>query len=297
MPVSTARGECARNKEKTMLIRTSLFTSAAFALCLALPASAETADTVVATINGTDITLGHMIVVRASLPDQYRQLPDDVLFSGILDQLIQQTVLAQVLGDETPKRVRIALENERRSLLAAERIDSVLGERISPERLQTAYDAKYGGMTEDREFNASHILVATEDEAKALVTTLEAGADFAELAKEKSTGPSGPRGGELGWFGTGAMVPAFEQAVIGMEKDAISAPIQTQFGWHVIKLNDVRDKKAPALEEVKEELERELANQLVETYIKELTEEAVISRITSDEIDLNLLKDLTLLEK
>jgi peptidyl-prolyl cis-trans isomerase C len=280
-----------------MLIRTSLFTSAALALCLALPASADTADTVVATINGTDITLGHMIVVRASLPEQYRQLPDDVLFSGILDQLIQQTVLAQVFDGETPQRVRIALENERRSLLAAERIDSVLSERISPERLEAAYDAKYGGYNEGREFNASHILVATEDEAKAIVTTLEGGADFAELAKEKSTGPSGPRGGELGWFGTGAMVPAFEQAVVDMDKDAISAPVQTQFGWHVIKLNDVRDKAAPALDEVKEELERELATELVDTYIKELTDEAVISRITSDEIDLNLLKDLTLLEK
>jgi peptidyl-prolyl cis-trans isomerase C len=270
-----------------MLIRTSLFTSAALALCLALPASADTADTVVATINGTDITLGHMIVVRASLPEQYRQLPDDVLFSGILDQLIQQTVLAQVFDGETPQRVRIA----------AERIDSVLSERISPERLEAAYDAKYGGYNEGREFNASHILVATEDEAKAIVTTLEGGADFAELAKEKSTGPSGPRGGELGWFGTGAMVPAFEQAVVDMDKDAISAPVQTQFGWHVIKLNDVRDKAAPALDEVKEELERELATELVDTYIKELTDEAVISRITSDEIDLNLLKDLTLLEK
>ncbi len=100
--------------------------SLALALVLALPVSAETkaeADTVVARVNGEEITLGHMIIARATLPQQYQQLPDEVLFEGILDQLIQQTLLKQVQNGRTPLQVVLSLENEERSLLAGETID------------------------------------------------------------------------------------------------------------------------------------------------------------------------------
>lgn len=283
-----------------MFKRTKLMTGVALSVILALPLAAEDApsmDTVVATVNGTDITLGHMIVTRMGLPEQYRNLPDDVLFRGILDQLIQQTVLSEEMGDETPSRVALALENERRSMMAAERIESVLGDAITEEAVTKAYADAYAGAEPETEYNASHILVETEDEAKALVTELEGGADFAELAKEKSTGPSGPRGGELGWFGAGMMVPEFEQAVADMDVGAISAPIKTQFGWHVIKLTESRAKDAPDLESVREELEAQISQETVEKYIGELTDNADISRKTETEIDPALLNDMTLLEK
>ena len=250
-----------------MLKRTQLMASAALMLALSAPAHAENgADAVMATVNGVDITMGHMIVVRSGLPEQYRDLPDDVLFTGILDQLIQQAVLAQAAGEETPTRVQLALENERRSLMAAEHMDGVLENAV------------------------------TEDDAKALITELEGGADFAELAKEKSTGPSGPRGGALGWFGKGMMVPEFETAVADMEVGAISAPIKTQFGWHVIKLNNARTKDAPKMEDVRAELEQQVRMDKVESYISELTDKATISRKTGAEVDTSQLKDLTLLE-
>ena len=166
------------------------------------------ADTVVATVNGQDLTLGHMITLKQRLPQQYQQLPLDVLFDGILDQLVQQTLLGETV-DNLSTGTRLTLENEERALRANEAITRVVADAVTDEALKAAYEETYGSAEPEKEFNASHILVATEDEAKALVEALNGGADFAELAKEKSTGPSGPRGGNLGWFGTGAMVPPF----------------------------------------------------------------------------------------
>lgn len=283
-----------------MLKRTQLLASAALAISMALPVQAAenlTADTVVATVNGTDITLGHMIVVQSGLPDQVRAMPEDVLYRGILDQLIQQTVLSQLLGDSLPKRSQLALDNERRSLLAAEQIDKYLSEAISEDAINAAYKATYLDGTPETEFDASHILVETEEEANQLVSELNGGADFAELAKQKSTGPSGPRGGALGWFGQGMMVPEFEQAVMAMDVGAVSAPVKTQFGWHVIKLNDTRQKDAPALEAVRAELENQVAKQMVDTYITDMTAKASITRKTETDISPTAIKDLSLLEK
>ena len=281
-----------------MLKRTPFLASVAAVTLLALPLSAETGiDQVVATVNGTDITMGHMIVVRSGLPDQYRNLPDDVLFKGILDQVIQQTILAAQAGGDTPDRVRLALENERRALMAAEHMDVVLADAVTEDAVAAAYEKTFAGAVPEREFDASHILVETEDEAKALVTDLDGGADFAELAKEKSTGPSGPRGGALGWFGTGQMVPEFENAVKDMEVGAVSTPIKTQFGWHVIKLNDTRSKDAPKIDDVRADLEQQVRMETVDAYIAKLTEGATIFKTPATDIDTSKLSDLSLLEK
>lgn len=282
-----------------MLKRTQFLASTAFALILALPAQAENdAETVVATVNGVEITLGHMIVAQSTLPDQYRNLPDDVLFNGILDQLIQQTILAQAVGDDVPMRVQTALENERRALLAAEHMDNILKGAVTEDAVQAAYDTTYAGtaLSPELEFDASHILVETEEAANELVVALDGGTDFADLAKEKSTGPSGPRGGALGWFGKGMMVPEFETAVTEMEIGAVSAPIQTQFGWHVIKLNNTRTKEAPKLDEVRAEMEQQVRMNVVDDYISKLTAGATISKKPSKDLDSSKLKDLSLLE-
>ena len=232
-----------------------------------------TADTVVATVNGTEITLGHMLVLRGRLPQQYQQLPPNVLFDGILDQLVNQTLLGEQV-ETLSTESRVTLENEERAIRAAEEVNRVLEIAVTEEALQEAYDATFGSAEPETEYNASHILVETEEEAVALVTELEGGTDFAELAMEKSTGPSGPRGGELGWFGTGAMVAPFEEAVVALEVGAISAPVQTQFGWHVIKLNDSRNKAAPPLEQVSAELQSEIQAEAVENRVNELLESA-----------------------
>ena len=253
------------------------------------------ANTVVATVNGSDITLGHMIVLKQRLPQQYQQLPADVLFDGIIDQLVQQTLLGEQV-DELSLGTRLTLENEERALRANEEIRRVASAAMTDEALQAEYTKTYGDTEPESEFNASHILVATEDEAKDLVKALEEGADFAELAKEKSTGPSGPRGGLLGWFGKGAMVPAFEEAVLALEPGAISGPVQTQFGWHVIILNETRIKDAPPLESVRGELSETLQRAAIEARVSELENGAEVTRKTIDDIDPALLDDLSLLE-
>lgn len=273
----------------------------AFAAALALPASAQetvAADpsVVVATVGDTEITVGHMIVAWASLPQQYQELPDEVLFQGILDQLVQQSALEQQFTGDLPKRVEIQIENERRSLTAGEAINSIMEMPLDEAEVQAAYDEEYGSVDQTPEYNASHILVETEEAALEVVAALEDGAEFAAVAREKSTGPSGPNGGQLGWFGTGAMVPEFEQAVVAMEPEAISAPVKTQFGWHIIRLNETRIPDAPALEEVREEIELQIRQVRAQTEIEEVTAAADVDRSGAEGISPSVIKQVNVLE-
>ena len=251
------------------------------------------ADTVVATVNGTDITLGHMILLKQRLPEQYRQLPGDVIFDGILDQLVQHALLGSVV-EALPLSARLTLENEERALLANEEVQRVASAAMTVEALQEAYDQAYGSAEPQTEYNASHILVTSEEEARALAEDLDGGADFATLAKERSTGPSGPSGGELGWFARGAMVPPFDAAVAALKVGAISEPVQTQFGWHVIKLNETRIKDVPTIAEVQGELLDGIQRAAIESRLEELKADADIMRKTADDIDPVVLDDLSL---
>lgn len=280
-----------------MLKRTSFLPSLALAAVLAVPGAVQAApdaDTVVARVNGEQITLGHMIVAHASLPEQYRQLPAELLYEGILDQLVQQIALGQSRTGDVPRLVALQLENERRSLLAADALEDVVSGAVGEAELRAAYEAEYADGKGGPEFNASHILVESEEAAKALVEELNGGAEFAELAKEKSTGPSGPSGGALGWFGEGAMVPEFETAVVGMEVGAVSEPVQTQFGWHVIKLNDKRIADAPAFEEVSGEIAERLQSEAIEAHVAKLTDAADVEKPEIEGLSPEILRDLNL---
>lgn len=268
--------------------------AAVFAVCAAFPAAAQDADTVVATVNGTEITLGQMIMARTTLPEQYQALPDEVLFNGILDQIIQQSVLAQTAEGELPARIKIALENEQRALLAADVIESILTDAVTDEALQQAYEETFATAEPAREWNASHILVETEEEAAALVERLNAGESFADLAQEASSDSSAANGGELGWFTSGMMVPEFEAAVIALEVGEISAPVQTQFGWHVVTMNDTRLRDVPPLEQVADQLRPQLEREAVQARLDELTAAAKVERPGAD-LDPSLIKNLDLL--
>ncbi len=263
---------------------------------MALPATAQDANTVVATVNDVDITIGHMIVARATLPEQYQSLPDDVLFDGILEQLINQTLLEQSFEGDLPKRVTLSLENETRSLTAGEVLEDVMSEALTEEAVQALYDAQISEFEPNEEFNASHILVETEEDALAIIAEIAGGAEFAAVAREKSTGPSGPNGGNLGWFGVGAMVPSFEAAVVALEIGDVSAPVQTQFGWHVIILNEKRQTAVPELEAIRSELETGVREAAVASRIDALKEQANVERAELDGMDLAVLKDLSLVE-
>jgi peptidyl-prolyl cis-trans isomerase C len=252
------------------------------------------ADTVLAKVNGENITLGHVISARLSLPQQYQSLPDDVLLNGLVEQLIQQTVLSQAMG-EMSRRSQIQLENERRAIIAGEKLDAVAMAAVTDEAIQAAYDADYSSADPTKEWDASHILVKTEEEALALIEELNAGADFAELAKEKSTGPSGPSGGELGWFGPNMMVKEFEDAVSTLKVGDVAGPVQTQFGWHVIKLNDTRMKSAPTIDAVRDEIVAKLKDDAVQKALTTLMDAAKIDRTDISTIDPTVLSDQSML--
>lgn len=272
--------------------------AAVLALSLVTPVHAQDdapdIDTVVAVVNGEEITLGHIAMARATLPQQYQQLPPDVLFRGILDQLVSQTALAQSFEGDVPSRITLALDNETRSLVAAEVVEGVLATAVTSDAVEELYRETYINVDQGQEYSAAHILVETEEAATEIKAQLDGGAEFAVLAREKSTGPSGPNGGDLGWFSEGVMVPAFEEAVVSLEPGQVSDPIQTQFGWHVIKLNDIRKADAPELEEVRAELENSLREKAVEDHLAALKDAAEIDTDAADGIDPAILDQIDL---
>jgi peptidyl-prolyl cis-trans isomerase C len=277
---------------------TNILASCAVIGAMAAPVWAQdtTADTVVATVNGTDITLGHMIALRESLPQQYQALPDDVLFKGIMDQLIQQTALEQSVK-ELAKRDRLSLENDRRGYISGIALRSVVQSAVTDATLQAAYDAKFANAEPATEYNAAHILVETEEQANALKTELDGGADFAELAKANSIDAgSGANGGDLGWFGKGMMVKPFEDAVIAAETGKVTAPVKSDFGFHLILVKETRVAAAPTLDETRDALAAEIESATVEAHIKSLTDAATIAR-PGEGLDPALLRDATLLDK
>lgn len=282
-----------------MLFRTKFLASAAiFALsanvALADAHSDVTAETVVASVDGSNITLGQLIILRAQLPAQYQQLDDSVVFNGLIEQLVNQQLLANSLEVE-PKRVAMAIENEIRTLRAGEVVNDLTEVPVTDEEIQAAYDARFADAEPSTEFNASHILVETEEEAIAVKEAIDGGADFAETARAESTGPSGSSGGELGWFGPGMMVPEFETAVVALDAGDVSDPVQTQFGWHIVKLNEVRETALPELETLRAELTSEIQQAALNAKLAELGAAADIT-LPDPEFNFSLIKDLDLLE-
>lgn len=271
------------------------------ACSVALPVLAQddapTADTVVATVNGTDITLGELIILREKLPAQYQALPDDMLFKGLIDQAIQQTALEQSVAESKTKRDEIWMRTDQRSYLAGKALQAVVETAVTDATLQAAYDEKYANAPAAKEYSAQHILVDSEEKAKELKGQLDGGADFAELAKANSTDTgSAVNGGDLGWFGLGMMVKPFEDAVVAATPGTVTDPVQTDFGWHLIKVNEVRDAAKPTIDEVREELAAELEQKAVEAHVTELTGKADITR-PGEGLDPALLRDATLLDK
>lgn len=272
-------------------------TAFAAAIALASPVNAQetTADTVVATVNGLEITVGHMIMARSSLPPQYQQIPDEQLFENLLNQMIQQAAIAST-ADGLSRRGEFVVENTRRSQYVEDAIAAELSEALTEDALQAAYQEAYASAEPEQEFSAAHILVETEEKAAELKAEIDQGADFAELARAHSTGPSGPNGGDLGWFGKGMMVPEFEEAVLALQPGDVSGPVQTQFGWHLVKLNEVREKGAPELDAVRGELVQQIQRETIQRLVETASDGADIVR-SEVEIAPSVISDADLLNE
>lgn len=255
-----------------------------------------TADTVVATVNGATITLGDVIVTRQALPAQYQSMSDEELFPSIVNQLVQQEALRQTLGDKLSKRSMLAITGLARSYLSNEALQAGIKDAVSEAEIQKAYDAKYKDMEPSLEYHAAHILVDSEDKAKALLAEIEAGLPFADAAKANSTDGNAASGGDLGWIGLGATVKPFEDAVVAAPVGKAIGPIKTDFGWHLIFVSETRNKAAPPLADVQDQITAEVRKAAIDAFIMAVTDQITITR-TLEGIDPALIKDVTLLDE
>jgi len=233
---------------------------------------------VIATVNGKPLTKQILEVYnRQRAAKGAQQDPNNP--DAALDELIALELMSQEAvksGARNDGEIIATLNQLERSTLAGAAIKSFMNSNeLSDEELRQAYDTGVG--KPGKEYNARHILVETEEEATEVIKLLDGGGDFADLAKEKSTGPSGPRGGELGWFNAGQMVKPFSDAAAALEPGSYTkSPVQTQFGWHVIRLEDVRDGTPPPFEDVKERLKIMLVNQKLQQHVQTVKEAATI---------------------
>jgi peptidyl-prolyl cis-trans isomerase C len=234
--------------------------------------SAALAGPVVATVNGTALTQpvldAYAAQRRAAAPGA--EGADD---KAILDELINLELMRQEgisKGLDSRPAVAALLDQQQRAVLARAAIqDFTATNPVSDDMVRQLYDSQLG--VPGTEYKASHILVKSKDEAVAIIAELDGGADFAELAKAKSTGPSGPNGGQLGWFAPAQMVKPFSEAAAQLDKGSYSKePVETQFGWHVILLEDSRESTPPAFDEVKERLKLAMANQLLQKHLQDV---------------------------
>lgn len=266
------------------------------ALAAPLPALATDAGTVVARVGDTEITLGHVVGLMARLPQEFRQLPDQTLFDGIVEQLVEQSAVADARPEPFSTRLRVDLDNSRRELIVNDVLGRVVEGAVSDDALRALYAERYLDAEPEPEFNAAHILVQSEEEAAALLEQIEGGADFGVLAREHSGDPgSAEAGGALGWFGLGQMVPQFEEAVAALEPGEISQPVQTQFGWHLIRLEESRQADAPPFEAVQGELAAEVQRAAVAEHVA-AAREATTVEVMTDGIDPAIIRDLSLLD-
>ena len=232
------------------------------------------ADQIAATVNGVIISnndVTHFKQLKGNPEVEDKKLVEEIVATELLRQEAVKTGIAD--REEVRYQIKLLESETLARMLMREKFSSM---KFSDDQLQAEYDRQVNSQ-EGREFKARHILLKTEDEAKAVIEALRAGGDFIELAKERSTGPSGPNGGDLGWFQASTMVPPFAEAVQAMNKGDISVtPVQTQFGWHVIKLEDTRKLPQPAFDSVKEQLQQALLRDAINNYIKDIREASEI---------------------
>ena len=228
----------------------------------ATEAAVPAPETVVATVAGAEITEADLSFAAEDLTQDLSQIPPDQRKAFLLRVLIDMKVMAQAGKDaglgETPLFKQRLQYLEERALRRAY-FSETIAAAVTEEAIRADYDKFVAEFVPADEVRASHILVATEEEAKAIKAELDGGADFAELAKEKSIDPGAASGGDLGFFGKGMMVAPFETAAFAMtEIGQVSEPVQSQFGWHIIKLEEKRQSAPPAFEQVAGQLQQQL---------------------------------------
>lgn len=273
-----------------MLVATRHWRSLGLAvgLSLALLAGAHAEeDKVVATVNGQPITESELKIAITDLDPKFARLPAEQQRAAALSALIELRVMADEavakgLDKDPDFQLRMAMLNQR--ALHSEVVDKEVSKSINDEEIRARYDKEIAAQPPENEVHARHILVKTKEEADDIIKQLDGGADFEKLAGEKTEDPSGKTsGGDLGYFGAGQMVPEFEKAAFALEPGSYTKePVQSQFGWHVIKVEDKRAKQPPAFDDVKEQLRNVVLREKYFELAKKLRAEAKVDIADAD---------------
>lgn len=258
-----------------MSLRT-LFTSTSVAVILAIATGGAgvAEDKIIAKIGDQTITEQELAFAQADLQQQFARVPEKLRKAAILNALIDIKVMA--LAAEKEKFDQTDQFKTRMAFLKARALHNAYFQKniagaITDDAIKARYDKEVAATPAEKEISARHILVKTEEEAKAIIKQLDEGGKFEELAKSKSTGPSGANGGSLGFFKKGQMVPEFEAAAFALENGKYtSAPVKTQFGWHIIKKEEERNAPPPAFDDVKDRIRQILMR---EKYVNLITGE------------------------
>ncbi|MBF5094000.1 peptidylprolyl isomerase [Azospirillum sp. INR13] len=250
-------------------------------------APAAPADPVVARVNGEELHKSDVSRMVSQLPPQVQQMPIEMIYPAVIDQLVSGKLVSSAgykagLADSAEVKDEIKRAEERAVQRAY--IQKEIKARITPDAMQKAYQDFLKENPAQEEVKAAHILVEKEDEAKAIIAQLKKGGDFAKLAKEKSKdAAAAAQGGDLGYFTKDAMVEPFANAAFAMKPGEISKePVKTQFGYHIIKVEDKRAQPQPTLDEVKPQLEQTLSKDIVTALVEELRGKATIETFQLD---------------
>ena len=258
------------------LLKTTL---AAASIATLLSCTAFASPTVLATVNGVEITERDVEIARAEIGEQIANMPAAESRRNLLLYVIENQLLAEAAKKESVDEGDAAKEvmaYYRRRALHDLYYDRKIRDAVSVDKAKKTYDERIKSIESKPEVSARHILVKTEEDALDIIERLNRGSEFAELAKEKSTGPSGSQGGDLGYFSKGQMVPEFDKVVFTLKKGEVSEPVKTQFGWHVIKVEDTRVSKPPAFDTVKGQLMAGMVSQKAVEVITALRKDAKI---------------------
>jgi peptidyl-prolyl cis-trans isomerase C len=263
-------------------------TVAAMTGCLAMallsgsPVYAEDANPVLAKVNGAEIRQSDVALAEEELGPSLAQMDPATKKDNVLSFLIDMKIVAKAaedkkVADREDFKTRLAFARNR---LLMDNLLAVEGKAATTdEAMKKVYDDASKQITGEQEVHARHILVETEDEAKQVEEELKKGADFAELAKKKSKDPGASDGGDLGFFTKDQMVPEFSKVAFELEPGKISDPVKSQFGWHVIKVEEKRSRKAPDFEQVKAQIETYVTRKAQADYVAKLREGAKVERM------------------
>jgi peptidyl-prolyl cis-trans isomerase C len=254
----------------------------AMMLLASLPVRAEEANPVLAKVNGTEIRQSDLALAEEELGPSLAQMDPSTKKENVLAFLIDMKIVAKAaeakkIEDRDDFKARLAFTRNR---LLMDNLLAVEGKAATTEdAMKKVYEEAAKQIEGEQEVHARHILVESEDEAKAIETELKKGADFAELAKKKSKDPGASDGGDLGFFTKDQMVPEFSAVAFALEPGKISDPVKSQFGWHIIKVEEKRSRKAPDFEQVKSQIETYVTRKAQSDYVAKLRETAKVERM------------------